>query len=90
MGGGICYSHLSKTENMRSLRPYICGFSSMGGHGKVMHPPPGAPPAYRSAEAQQQADEESDAELQRERPRPKRNRYIDDEAKEGSEGDSDG
>ena len=52
--------------------------------------PPGAPPAYQSAEAQQQADEESDAELQRERPRPKRNRYIDDEAKEGSEGDSDG
>ena len=52
--------------------------------------PPGAPPAYRSAEAQQQADEESDAELQREKPRPKRNRYIDDEAKEGGEGDGDG
>ena len=52
--------------------------------------PPGAPPAYRSAEAQHQADKESDAELQQEKSWPKRNRYIDDEAKEGGEGDSDG
>ena len=51
--------------------------------------PPGAPPAYRSAEAQRQAGEESDEELQRERPRLKRNRYVDDESKEGSEGDGD-
>ena len=51
--------------------------------------PPGAPPAYRSAEAQQQAEEESDEEFQREAPRQKRNRYVDDEAKEGGKGDGD-
>ena len=52
--------------------------------------PPGAPPAYRSAEAQAQADQESDAELQREKPGPKRSRYVLDEAEEAGEGDSDG
>ena len=51
--------------------------------------PPGASPAYRSAEAQRQAEEESDEESQREVPRQKRNRYVDNEAKEGGKEDGD-
>jgi hypothetical protein len=41
--------------------------------------PPGAPPAYRAAEANAMAEEESDSE-QEEAPRKPRSRYIDDEA----------
>ena len=60
------------------------------GEWRVSDAPPGAPPAYHSAEAQRQADEQSGAEFERQAPRQKRNRYVDDVAKEGGEGEEDG
>ena len=41
--------------------------------------PPGAPPIYRAAEAKAMAEEESESEVEQP-PRPRRSRYVDDEA----------
>ena len=61
------------------------------GEWRVGDAPPGAPPAYRSAKSQRQADEQSDAELERQAPwQKKRNRYVDGVAKEGGEGEGGG
>ena len=60
------------------------------GRWRVRDAPPGAPPVYRSAEAQRQAGEESDAEFERQAGTSAETEsiFLDDVAEEGEEEDS--